>query len=657
MFCENEKSIHPTHTCISSHLKPDISQAICYGELSEGVNRSYSGNLSVTTNRGDNRTKIFPYNSIDVNTQFKEDGKRTIPLSKSISLKSFSDQNHQTPRNEFFTKFINSQETRADNSKGSNIDQYQYNAISIVKQPMNNKSMQFNSHVPVSILGSTVEHNWCNKNDSDSSSGSDLIDLIAKNNVPVSEMYNDDIDYMNNYLKNLPDYNELNRKISNEQQKCEDIYDRLLCINSSLKSNQLSKSNSYHSISTDSTKPYHNFSAQSGNKAKNKIIRSSSSSTVNHGFIKIPEKFGIFPTEPLNSTQIKYSDQKIPQTVVNDMHRLHQPLPKRFSGSNLQRSNSKKGFNDFWLENVAKNNQQKLGWNYNKIMANKMENINNNNGIATPESNISLVNGYELKKNLSLNQLGQKIQENVSREELYNMICNNDLAQLPNPIRNEKDFLCKSVPHSKPIHKPDVSHKPQLTQESNTSTELRNALSKSISQTSMPSVFSHYNKVRSPKKNTIPTILKPLCKSISNTHVFNRRCDGTQETFTPKCLSKSSSSSSILNQSSAKFDVNSKSLNIDNRKRNFVYSNLIRPMQSKVTENNELLKAHKHISFEDGTFSNKPIADKTFTKKLHTQFATNNLKSKPNIQMSTMSLDNRIHSNIYIDSNVANNRR
>lgn len=80
-------------------------------------------------------------------------------------------------------------------------------------------------------------------------------------------------------------------------------------------------------------------------------------------------------------------------------------------------------------------------------------------------------------------------------------------------------------------------------------------------------------------------------------------------------------------------------------------------MQSKVTENNELLKAHKHISFEDGTFSNKPIADKTFTKKLHTQFATNNLKSKPNIQMSTMSLDNRIHSNIYIDSNVANNRR
>lgn len=659
VFCENEKSIHPTtHTCISSHLKPDISQAISYGELSKGINRPYSGNSSVGTKRADNRMKIFPKNLIDVNTQFKEDCKITIPLSKSISLKSFSDENHQIPRNEFFIKHINSQELRANNLQGSNKDQY--NAVSIDDKEVNNRPTQFNPNIPVSILskGSTAEHNWCNKNDSDSSSGSDLVDLITKKNVPVSEMYNDDIDYMNNYLKNLPDYNELNRKISNEQQKCEDIYDRLLCINSSLKSNQLSKSNSYHSISTESTKPHHNLSAQSGTKAKNKIIRSSSSSTVNHGFIKTPDKFGIFPIKPLNSTQIKYSDQKKSQAVVNDMHRF-QPLPKSFSGSNLQRSNSKKGFNDFWSENVAKNNQQKLGWNYNKIMANKLENPNKNNEFSTPECNISLMNGYKLKKNLSLNQLGQKIQENVSREELYNMICNNDLAQLPNTIRNEEDSWCKSVKYSKPSHNTDVLHKPQLMRETNTS-ELRNVLSKSFSQTSMPSVFSHFNKVRSPKKNTIPTILEPLYKSISNTHAFNRKCESTQETYSPKLISKSSSSSSILNQSSTKFDVNSKSLNIDNRKRNFVCSNFIRPIQSKVIENNELLKAQKHISFVDGAFPNKQIGEKMFNKKLHTQLATNNcFKSKPNLQMPTVSFDTKTSPNICVDlaSNIPSNRR
>lgn len=167
-----------------------------------------------------------------------------------------------------------------------------------------------------------------NPNDSESSSNSDIIDLTSNKAVPVSEMYNDDIDYMDSYLKSLPDYNELNKKITNEQQRCEDIYDRLQSINSSLKLKLLPKSNSYHSICTASTQPYRNannvhamqsISARNDNSdtAKNKIHRSSSSSIVNQKLINNPDTVGLYPIKPphLSATDNKQSELQAKQQL------------------------------------------------------------------------------------------------------------------------------------------------------------------------------------------------------------------------------------------------------------------------------------------------------------------------------------------------------
>lgn len=751
MFCENEKSIHPTtHTCVS-HSKPNMSQAADgYGE---------HGIAATPKNRSDGRTNASSFmNGVDIQSESTSSGKTVIPLSKSTSLKTFTDR-HAIPKNLFTASYKNlasqieedapfsvkmnkcnaidvnktSNDSNANDKDSKNINAKKI-AVAPALSAVQSSTASASASTPTTqstsatpLISSRVQSAGSGnssggtgrvrykKNDSESSSGSDVIDLTtssSKKNVPVSDMYNDDIDYMNNYLKSLPDYNELNRKISNEQQKCEDIYDRLLCINSSLKSNLLPKSNSYHSICTASTKPYQSISARGENNSsnnnknssvatKNKIIRSSSSSIVNQNLINNPDKFGAHPiaeskqsiamiktghNQAINTKTVAKAQQKQPQQQppdtnkdFNEMYKFRNPLPKSASSTNLHRSNSIKELNDFWSENLAKSNQQKLGWNYSRIMANRGDNTNaspnpqpspNPNGNANTNmgtsgpnaSNVSVNNGndravtklnsnkndnyaplsgYKLQKNMSLSQLDQKIRQNVSREELYNLICNNEPAQQQQqqhkPAESTKHFnqmsgnknninynnnlhrtaadstiAHKSKPNQTAHHthsKPQNAH--QTMQCTSTASGQTNPLSKSFSQQSMPSFFTHFTKMKSPKKNSIPTLFKPLCKSSSNTHVFNNQTrDAPPETFTPKFLMKSSSSSSIfnsngllqkicpLNKISSSFG-NAK--NANNSLSGYVPPTSIAPVtfnnhhhhnhhHNKISKNNELLK-------------------------------------------------------------------
>lgn len=542
-------------------------------------------------------------------------GKSSIPLSKSASLKTFSDK---TGKLNYTTKRFD------DDGLFRSADKASTKTISNAGANANAGSMQMHSMAPAksSIASrSFVGRNRANKNDSESSSGSDLIDLTSKNAVPITDMYNDDIYYMNNYLKSLPDYNELNRKISNEQQKCEDIYDRLLCINSSLKSNLLAKSNSYHSICTASTKPYQSISARNDNTAKNKITRSSSSSIVNQNLINNnnPDKVGATSIKLTNSmnSQLKTSQMNAKPTkpsAINDMYQTN-ALPKSASSTTLHRNNSKKGFNDFWCENLAKSNQQKLGWNYNKIIATRPDANCTDQNIPPAQAPCS---GYKLQKNMSLSQLDQKIRQNVSREELYNMMCNNEPANV-DPYKRPDQMAVKP--------KPSVQFKPQPT-----NIPATNPLSKSFSQNSMPSILQQFTKKRSPRKNSIPTLFKPLCKSTSNTHVFNQTHDDPQETFTPKFLVKSSSSSAIFNAPSAsmlqKIQSSTKNSNHYTGFVQSITSPALLACQNKISKNNELLKTQNKALFHE---PKKQSGDNFFVKQSLPQFG----KATANYHLAT----------------------
>lgn len=353
--------------------------------------------------------------------------------------------------------------------------------------------------------------------------------------------YDDDIDFMSNYLKNLPDYNELNKKISNEQKKCADIYDKLKSINTSLQSqsNRLPKSNSFHSICTGaSTKPFAMQSISVGQpandiEAKNKnslinrnaVTSTPSSSSIIEGVAVGADRFGPTPaysssmaaptTATMSSSTAAVTTK--PTMDLNNVSRKPHPLPKSASSSCVNvnmlandANGSKKCLNDFWSDHLARNNQQKFGWNYNRIMAvqkaNKQAPIEN----APAAASIGNNNSYKLQKNMSLSQLDKRIRQDLSREELYNMICNSD--------------------------------------QSNAQPPQRQPLSKSVSQTSVPSA-SFAVPVKISRKPSIPTLFKPLCKSTSNTHVFSRNYDTSdepRETFTPKLLVKSCSSSSVF---------------------------------------------------------------------------------------------------------------
>ncbi|XP_031639687.1 probable serine/threonine-protein kinase clkA isoform X2 [Contarinia nasturtii] len=587
MYFENEQSIHHTTHTFVSHPKSNKSQ-LNHGE-----------NPTVLARQNSEWTNTPHAKPIEINSMSETNGQTSNPLSKSLSLQVFSDES------QYSNNMLSEYKQNKENDELLNAQIYK----SIGKFIPNLELMQLNSIVPVKTSTSTKSNRYY-LNGGQSSSNSDLIDLTPKKIVPVGEMYNEDIDYMNNYLKSLPDYDELNRKITNEQQKCEDIYDRLLCINSSLKSDPLPKSNSYHNISTALIKPNQSLSAKNYT-AKNKIIRSSSSSMVNHSLINNPDKFGITPIKSINSAQINMSrGASQSKTNFNEIYRLQNTLLKSASSSSIQRSNSKKGLNDFWSENLAKSTQQKLGWNYNKIMANRKENMNlNNSEVNLPAISDIIekapeISGYKLQKNMSLSHLGKKIQQNVSREELYNLMCNN--VQILEEKNNSK---CDHEPKSNQICKPAtyVLH------------DKKSSLLKSFSQTNVSSIYSESKENKPQKKNSIPTLFKPHCKS----HFFSSTFNSPKESSTSKFLVKSSSSSTIGKLKNMKNDIND---NIQIRTSDNMHlstAETFSNIQNRISKNNYMPNTQKKFTSHGISSLNKQNSVHFFTAHTIPQLGQN----------------------------------
>lgn len=216
--------------------------------------------------------------------------------------------------------------------------------------------------------------------------------------------YDAEIEKMNKYLKSLPDYSELDKKIHKEFRKCEDLYDQIESINNAAK---LSKSSSHQSIMQ------------------------------NYG------------NNPLSNAASVANIPKMRDEVVV----MRQPTLQR-SASNASINSVRQlsqHFDQIWSEG-PKNN----GWSYDKFFRQ-----------GPPTQHVP----NPLKKNQSLSQLDMRIrQNNVSKDELFKLICNETEDNPPAvPPRNlNKSISMSNVPSA--VVKSSKSNIPcymkQLTQPS-----------------------------------------------------------------------------------------------------------------------------------------------------------------------------------------------
>lgn len=396
--------------------------------------------------------------------------------------------------------------------------------------------------------------------DDDEDDDSELIDLTKRcltntttpKTTAPSDIYDADIDYMNNYLKSLPDYTELNQKIHREFQKCEEMYDQL----QSIRNHQpLAKSTSLQSVMQYRSPRTADVPAATPARAAvapAKILRSTSSSV-------IPLKVQPSPAAPPN----------------HDFKAIG--LTKSTSSTGV----NKEVLNTFWSNNIAKTQQQRGGWNYHRIMSSTTKTdsppaqttafpIQKNVSLThLPRAKVEAPKNFAIQKNMSLTQLDKRVQPEISGEQFYSLICSD--VQINKP----------KAPAPPPNHQSKLA-------------ELLKPLTKSISHTSLGPMFASTKQStiasntpaipKSSSKSNIPGIFRPLCKSTSNMHVFRHNPTPPAETFTQRTtptLVKSSSSSCVpLSQGTGHIFL----------RRAEPTESKVSPAHQRISDNHELLK-------------------------------------------------------------------
>lgn len=204
-----------------------------------------------------------------------------------------------------------------------------------------------------------------------------------------NDLYSADIDYMNNYLKSLPDYTKVNHPHSTnhlvrlrENPTAKPFYmtDNDFNAKNSQKSsvqqspknqrkqiNPLSKSNSIHTLSKRNIGHSIEKEPILPDVQKNKITRSTSSSTIPSkepsdlmGFMKKHSMMNIF--KKLGSQNSPIIQPKTSQSANNVKRNVHDHIKPPSMGRT-------KNIGDFWNENIQQQNtKNKFGWNYQKVM-------------------------------------------------------------------------------------------------------------------------------------------------------------------------------------------------------------------------------------------------------------------------------------------------
>ena len=353
-----------------------------------------------------------------------------------------------------------------------------------------------------------------------------------------ASFYDAEIEMMNKYLKSLPDYSELDRKLHQEFQECEDLYDKL-----KKRQAPLSKSTSQQSV-LENTQHTHKSSFKPLETEANVGLSKSSSINLTQPHATRIQYPSIFQQKP--KLQRSISSSNMPSSMQSSNARtlyfdpaqqetLTEEKNSSLNGSNL--SLNKQMLNDFWTENLAQNQKRQTPkrsvWNYDKIcnppsmgMAGAPLKVDAQTAkklaifdptVAEAAQKEMLKQPNKLQKNASLSHLDMKVRQAVTKEDLYKLICNEPSSPKQNSAAG-MNFISK-VPLK-------VDHtQPQST----------TALNKSMSMTHVPQAvqatsslqqnpfMAHSNLRRSTSKTHIPCYMKhlpSLSRSTSNSAIL-----------------------------------------------------------------------------------------------------------------------------------------
>ncbi|XP_065372152.1 bromodomain-containing protein DDB_G0280777 isoform X2 [Calliphora vicina] len=372
-----------------------------------------------------------------------------------------------------------------------------------------------------------------------------------------ASFYDAEIEMMNKYLKSLPDYSELDRKLHQEFQECEDLYDKL-----KKRQAPLSKSNSQQSVlgegqTKNILQPQELMANNNGLSKSSSTNFQLSSNVANQNRIQYPSIFQQKPKlqRSISSSNMPYTGSSMQQTSPALQRSLyydnHQPLTEEknssLNGSNM--SLNKQMLNEFWTDNLAQNQKRQTPkrtlWNFDKICnptvgaplkvdaqtAKKLAIFDPTVAEAAQKELHKQPN--KLQKNASLSHLDMKVRQAVTKEDLYKLICNEPSSPKATETTNSANFVSKvplkvaAVPLT-PLNKSvSMTHVPQAVAQtpfnnSSTNAPFNSNLRRSTSKTHIPCYMKHLPSLSRSTSNS--AILLPPDPKPSNegNHVINR---------------------------------------------------------------------------------------------------------------------------------------
>ncbi|KAH8330378.1 hypothetical protein KR067_002028 [Drosophila pandora] len=342
-----------------------------------------------------------------------------------------------------------------------------------------------------------------------------------------ANFYDAEIEMMNKYLKSLPDYSELDRKLHQEFQECEDLYDKL-----KRQQHPLAKSNSQQSV----TKTAPGGAVGGGLPAISSGL--SKSSSIN--FAQNPNTRGVAPRMAYPSIFAQTSGEpKLQRSISSSNMPLSTPTPMRplpaknglQSGSNL--SLNKQLMNEFWSENLNSSQKRQTPkrtfWNYEKICGAQLGDagqpfkvdaktakklaIFDPTVAEAAQKELQRPQQNKLQKNASLSHLDLKVRQAVTKDDLYKLICN---EQSPSTAGGASFVSRVPVKQQQP--------QPLQTQQQQQVHPLQSqALPKSVSMTHVPGGGGPAPLLRTSSRTHIPCYMKhlpSLSRSTSNSAIL-----------------------------------------------------------------------------------------------------------------------------------------
>ncbi|XP_053947088.1 mucin-5AC isoform X2 [Anastrepha ludens] len=371
-----------------------------------------------------------------------------------------------------------------------------------------------------------------------------------------ANIYDAEIEMMNKYLKSLPDYTELDKKLHKEFQECEDLYDRL-----KRRQAPVSKSNSRQSViipaqsdqqsPSNYFEPVNNLTKSSSINFGNPLpsLQSAQSTTAaNRSRLAYPSIFASLGQQQMpklqrstSSNSMPYSNQPQYAGIQGFMSSGGLPQSSQLSaqqkdsatnGSNL--SINKQLMNDFWTENLASSQKHQTPkrsiWNYEKICAPTVNTVGAAGAPLKVDAQTAkklaifdptvaeaaqkeLQKPNKLQKNASLSHLDMKVRQAVTKEDLYKLICNENSPTNPTAPTS---FVSKV-----PVKINTQQSTPQVQPPPQQLTQLA-PLNKSVSLSHVPSglISTHANSGKTQTQAQFPApTSNNLTRSSSRTHI------------------------------------------------------------------------------------------------------------------------------------------